>query len=83
MPSWARASGLSSPRADATKGAAAIDAVMAEMHRIDELMSHYKPDSELSQVNLRAAAQPVKVDRELFDLLQLSLHFSQAYRWRF
>jgi FAD:protein FMN transferase len=62
---------------DATKGSAAIDAVMTEMHRIDELMSHYKPGSELSQINLRAAHEPVRVDQELFDLLKLSLHFSQ------
>jgi FAD:protein FMN transferase len=63
--------------ADATKGTAAIDAVMAEMRRIDALMSHYKPESELSQINLRAATEPVTVDRELFDLLKLSLHFSE------
>jgi thiamine biosynthesis lipoprotein len=62
---------------DAAKGSAAIDAVMAEMRRIDVLMSHYKPESELSQINLRAAVEPVRVDRELFDLLKLSLHFSE------
>ena len=62
---------------DTAKGSAAIDAVMAEMRRIDALMSHYKPDSELSQINLRAAQEPVHVDRELFDLLKLSLYFSQ------
>jgi thiamine biosynthesis lipoprotein len=63
--------------ADAAKGTAAIDAVMAEMRRIDALMSHYKPDSELSQINLHAAEAPVTVDRELFDLLKVSLHFSE------
>src|SRR5476651_2024171 len=62
---------------DAAKGTAAIDAVMAEMRRIDMLMSHYKPESELSQINLHAADEPVHVDRELFDLLKLSLHFSE------
>jgi thiamine biosynthesis lipoprotein len=62
---------------DPIKGSAAIDAVMAEMHRIDELMSHYKPESELSQINEHAAEAPVKIDRELFDLLKLSLHFSE------
>jgi thiamine biosynthesis lipoprotein len=50
---------------------------MAEMRRIDALMSHYKPESELSQINLHAAEAPVAVDRELFDLLKLSLHFSE------
>src|SRR5690242_18408493 len=44
---------------DAGKGNAAIDAVIAEMHRIDNLMSHYKPESQLSQINARAAREPV------------------------
>src|SRR5262252_6520416 len=57
---------------DTAQGNAAIDAVMAEMRRIDALMSHYRPDSELSQINARAAAEPVKVDAELFDLIRLS-----------
>lgn len=54
-----------------------IDAVMAEMRRIDQLMSPYKPDSELSRVNARAAREPVVVGRELFDLIQRSLEFSR------
>src|SRR5262245_342996 len=36
---------------DPVKGGAAVDAVMDEMRRIDTLMSHYKPESELSQIN--------------------------------
>ena len=62
---------------DPTHGNAAIDAVMAEMHRIDDLMSHYKPDSQLSQINARAAREPVQVDPELFDLIKLSTHYSE------
>ena len=62
---------------DAAKGDSAIDAVMAEMRRIDELMSHYKPESQLSQINARAAQEPVQVDPELFDLIKLSTHFSE------
>lgn len=62
---------------DAAQGEAAIDAVMAEMHRIDALMSHYKPDSQISQINARAAIEPVRVDRELFDLIARSLEFSR------
>ena len=62
---------------DAVKGNAAIDAVMDEMRRIDMLMSHYKPESELSQINARGAKEAVVVDQELFDLIKLSLHFSQ------
>src|SRR5690242_16468265 len=58
---------------DEAQGDAAIDAVMADMRRIDELMSHYKPESELSQINARAAKEPVQVDPELFDLIKRSL----------
>jgi FAD:protein FMN transferase len=61
---------------DAAKGDEAIEAVMAEMRRIDELMSHYKPESQLSQINARAAQEPVQVDPELFDLIKLSTHYS-------
>jgi len=62
---------------DAAKSEAAIDAVMAEMRRIDELMSHYKPQSQLSHINARAAPEPVAVDPELFDLIEQALHFSE------
>ena len=62
---------------DTGQGAAAIEAVMAEMHRIDELMSHYKPQSQLSRINARAGREPVVVDRELFDLIRQAIHFSQ------
>jgi thiamine biosynthesis lipoprotein len=62
---------------DGAKGEAAIDAVMAEMRRIDDLMSHYKPESQLSHINARAAQEPVQVDPELFDLIKLSTHFSE------
>ena len=54
-----------------------IDAVMAEMHHIDDLMSHYKPDSQLSKINQHAAEAPVQVDPELFDLIKLSTHYSE------
>ena len=62
---------------DAEKGNAAIESVMAEMRRIDALMSHYKPDSQVSLINQHAANEPVQVDPELFDLLRLSTHFSE------
>src|SRR3954462_1983285 len=61
---------------DSAKAEAAIDAVMADMRRIDELMSHYKPESQLSQINARAAQEPVQVDPELFDLIKLSTKYS-------
>jgi thiamine biosynthesis lipoprotein ApbE len=41
---------------DAALATRAMDAVIAEMRRTDELMSTYKPESQLSQVNARATS---------------------------
>ena len=62
---------------DADAGRAAIAAVMQEMHRIDRLMSPFKPESELSRINREAARVPVAVSRELFDLIARSIEFSK------
>jgi thiamine biosynthesis lipoprotein len=61
----------------AAAGEAAIAAVMAEMQRIDDSMSTYKPDSELSRLNAHAAHEAVPVSQELFDLLQTAMQFSR------
>ena len=58
-------------------GEAAIDAVMAEMHRIDDAYSPHKADSELSRLNRDAASRPVHVSAELFALLQRAADFSR------
>ena len=47
--------------------------VVEEMHRVDRLMSPYKPESELAIVNSQASDHPVVVSPELFALIQLSL----------
>lgn len=62
---------------DAARGTAAIDAVIASMHEVDQMMSTYKPQSQLSRVNARAAQAPVQVDRELFEVIRASLEFSR------
>jgi len=54
-----------------------IDAVLAEMHRIDAAMSPFKDSSELSRVNREAASQAVPVTPELFELLQRSNQVSR------
>lgn len=63
--------------ADADAGRAAITAVMDEMRRIDELMSPYKPASELSRINREAGKQAVKISSEQFDLIVRSLELSK------
>jgi FAD:protein FMN transferase len=62
---------------DKAQGNAAIEAVLAEMRRVDEAMSTYKPSSELSIVNARAAQGPIKITPELFDLLNTALEYSR------
>jgi thiamine biosynthesis lipoprotein len=61
---------------DALSGQAALDAVMAEMHRIDRAMSPHKADSELSRINRLAATEPVRLSGEMFALLERALSFS-------
>ena len=62
---------------DAAQGNAAIDAVMAEMVNIDNNMSTYKPESEVSRVNANAAKAPMVISKELFELLTTALEFSR------
>lgn len=62
---------------DAGMGNDAIDAVLAEMRRIDAAMSTYKPSSEISKVNAEAALHAVVIDPELFDLLTVAMEFSR------
>lgn len=52
------------------------DAVMAEMHRIDQTMSPWIDSSGIARLNREAAERPVKVSDELFGLIQRSLNFS-------
>ena len=61
---------------DARRARAAIDAVMAEMHRIDHTMSPHRPQSELSCINRDAAHQPVRLSDEMFGLIARAIEFS-------
>jgi len=61
----------------AAAGEAAIDAVMAEMHRIDRTMSPHKDDSELTRINRGAAAAPVRLSDEMTSLLTRAESFAR------
>lgn len=54
-----------------------IDKVVNEITRIENLISEWKPDSQISEVNKNAGIKPVKVDREVFDLTKKALEFSK------
>ena len=58
-------------------GRAAIAAAFEELDRIDELMSDFKPESELSVVNREAFKIPVAVGDELFAILEKAVAYSE------
>lgn len=54
-----------------------IDDVITEISRIENLISDWIDDSQVSEVNRMAGKRAVKVDKELFDLTQRALFFSE------
>ena len=60
-----------------SRAARAVAAVLAELRRIDAAMSPYRPDSEISRVNARAAREPVMVSREFAEVLARAREFSE------
>ena len=60
-----------------------IDAVVAEITRIEHLISDWKPTSQVSEVNQNAGIRPVKVDKEVFELTQRALEFSRITKGAF
>jgi len=56
----------------------AIDEVFREVDRLDQLMSVWKPGSDILRVNAAAGDHPVMVDREVLEALQLAV---QAGDW--
>src|SRR5688500_20328206 len=51
---------------------------MRDYHRVDDAMSTYKPESEISRVNAHAADAPMVIGDELFRLVERSLELSVA-----
>lgn len=54
-----------------------IQQVFDEVIRIDLLISDWKPNSQISEINRNAGIKPVKVDKEVFELTKRALHFSK------
>jgi thiamine biosynthesis lipoprotein len=54
----------------AQKGQEAIDAGMAELRRLDAMMSLYKDTSEITKVNLAAGKNPVVVSPEMIEVVE-------------
>ena len=62
---------------DAALAERAMDAVIAEMRRTDELMSTYRPESQLSQVNAHAHERPIVVDADIITVVERGLEMSR------
>ena len=63
---------------DQTSLRVAAEEAAEDVRRLDRLLSNYLPTSDLSEINRDAARKPVRVDPELFDLLQKCVEYSRA-----
>jgi len=61
----------------------AIAAAVAEIKRIEQLLTTYSDDSQTALVNRNAGIAPVKVDREMFDLVTRSKRISELTQGAF
>jgi FAD:protein FMN transferase len=62
---------------------ARIDEAVAEISRIEALLTTFKDSSQTFQINENAGIKPVKVDREVYDLIQRSLKISNLTQGAF
>jgi thiamine biosynthesis lipoprotein len=54
-----------------------IDTVIKEVDRIENLISDWRPQTQVSQINTNAGIHPVKVDRVVFELTKRAIHLSR------
>ncbi|MEJ5996154.1 FAD:protein FMN transferase [Pedobacter sp. Du54] len=63
--------------ADSASAEANIDLVIAEVSRIENLISDWRSTTQIGQVNSNAGIKPVKVDSEVFALTERAIHLSE------
>ena len=62
---------------DTIQGNEYIDAAIAEVSRIENLVSDWKPNTQISEVNRNSGIKPVKVDDEVFQLIKRAIKISK------
>ena len=62
---------------DSVQGNLFSDLAIAEVKRIENLISDWIPTSQISKVNQNAGISPVKVDKEVFDLVERATKISK------
>ncbi|WP_235855740.1 FAD:protein FMN transferase [Flagellimonas aequoris] len=65
------------------KGDEYMDLAIAEITRIERLISSWDPNSQTSMINKNAGVAPVKVDRELFNLIERAIKISKLTQGAF
>ena len=60
-----------------------IALAVAEIKRIEQLLTTFKADSQTNQINENAGIAPVKVDSEVFHLIQRSIRISEISQGAF
>ena len=61
---------------DSIEGNEYINIAIAEITRIEKLISSWDVNSQTSKINRNAGIKPVKVDKELFDLIERAIAIS-------
>lgn len=54
-----------------------INKAIVEIERIENLISEWRPQTQISKVNQNAGIKPVKVDKEVFELTKKAIWFSE------
>ncbi|WP_117882008.1 FAD:protein FMN transferase [Aureibaculum luteum] len=62
---------------DSLEGNSYITTAIKEIKRIEQLISSWDANSQTSEINRNAGINPVKVDKELFDLIERALAISK------
>jgi thiamine biosynthesis lipoprotein len=60
-----------------------IDAAITEISRIEKLLTTFNEESQTNKINANAGIAPVKVDKEVFDLIERSLKISSITQGAF
>jgi FAD:protein FMN transferase len=68
---------FTTPTVDPRKTRETFDAAIAEIRRIEALMTTWRPDSDVSKINTAAGKAPVKVGDETFEVIKESVHTSE------
>jgi len=68
---------------DEDKAQLALDKAIKEIKRIEALLSTYQVNSQVNQVNEMAGISPVKVDEEVFNLIERALKISELTQGAF